>query len=112
MEQDLKEQYNEVFASADFRIANWDMHVKQSVWTFSNKNEVSAVNIDPFYEKQDTSVTTLVTTIKGHTRLEGIDFDLAYVYAHSMVCRSRHANTVVTSGRENLISIPILLKQE
>jgi len=102
MEQDLKERYSEYFASADFRIANWDMHVKQSVWIYSNKNEVSAAYIDPFYEKQDTSVTTLVTTIKGHTRLSEVAyFDAAYVYAHSDGDADLQTvpATVVESGR-------------
>ncbi len=34
MDQELKEQYNEYFVSADFPIANWDLHVKQSVWNY------------------------------------------------------------------------------
>ncbi|HSB05854.1 MAG TPA: hypothetical protein VLK23_11735, partial [Thermodesulfobacteriota bacterium] len=102
MEQELKEQFNEYFVSADFPIANWDFHVKQSVWTFSNKNKVTAAQIDPFYEKLDTNMTTLVTTIKGHTCLsDRVDFDAAYIYAHSdgKADILTLPETVVTSGR-------------
>ena len=92
MNQRLDERYNEYFVSADFPIANWDMHVKQSVWTFSNNDKISA----PDYEALDNSMTTLVTTIKGHTRLsERADFDAALVYAHS-------------EGKAELTTVPIV----
>ena len=80
MEQDLKEQVNEYFVSADFPVAGWDFHIRQSIWNYSNKDKINA----PVYEDRDESVWTYVSTIKGHTQFgERLDFDAAYIYAHS-----------------------------
>ncbi len=80
MDQELNEQYNEYFASVDFPIANWDLHVKQTVWDYSNRDRIHA----PKFEDRDESVRTYVTSVKAHTQFsERLDFDTAYVYAHS-----------------------------
>ncbi len=93
MGQDLDEQYNEYFISADFPIANWDFNVKQSLWTYFNGNKIHA----PVYQVQDSSLQTLVTNIKGHTRFsDRLDFDAAFVYAH-------------TQGTPKLTTIPAIV---
>lgn len=92
LDQDLKEQLNEVFLGANFRLGNWDLHVKQSFWSYENKNEIR----EPaqLVEKRDERVNTSVSTIKGHTRLgERWDLDAAYIYARS-------------DGRADLKSVP------
>ncbi len=79
--QDLDEVYNEYFASADFSVANVDLHVKQAYWTFENKDTMRGP-LQP--ERRDEEVDTYVSTIKGHTQLgERWDLDAGYVYAHS-----------------------------
>jgi hypothetical protein len=80
MEQNLKEQYNEYFVSADFPIGGWDLHLKQSISDYTNRDRINA----PKYENRDELVRTYVTTLRGHTQLsERLDFDAAYIYAHS-----------------------------
>jgi hypothetical protein len=92
MEQDLNEQYNEYFISADFPIANWDLHVKESYWTYNNGDKIHA----PVYQALDSSTQTLVTNVKGHTRFsDRLDFDAAFIYAH-------------TQGTSDITSVPIV----
>ena len=91
MDQELNQQYNEYFVSADFPIGGWDLHVKQSIWDYSNRDRIHA----PKFEDRDEFVRTYVTTLKGHTQFsERLDFDAAYIYAHS-------------DGDSNLNTLPI-----
>lgn len=92
LEQDLNEQLNEYFVSADFPVGNWDFHVKQSYWNFENKDEING----PQYEKRDENINNYVSTIKAHTRLgERWDLDAGYIYAHS-------------EGRADLRTVPAI----
>ena len=80
VEQELKERLNEYFISADFPIGNWDFHIKQSFWSFLNRNKTKG----PQFEERDEHVGTYVSTIKTHTRFgERWDLDAGYIYAHS-----------------------------
>ena len=80
MAQDIREQVNEYFVSAEFPLSGWDLFIKQSIWNYSNRNKIHA----PVYEDRDESVWTYVSTLKGHTQFgERWDFDAAYIYAHS-----------------------------
>lgn len=92
--QDLDEVYNEYFVSGDFSVANVDLHVKQSYWTFENKDGLGG----PFQpESRDEEVDTYVSTIKAHTQLgDRWDLDGGYIYAHS-------------EGRAILDTTPILV---
>lgn len=80
-EQDLKERINEYFVSADFPLANWDLHLKQTFWTFENRNRID----DPILlEKRKEEIDTYVSTVKGHSRLdERWELDVGYVFGHS-----------------------------
>ena len=81
-EQDLDERLNEYFVSADFPIANWDIHVKQSYWDFKNKNEMDGPENAEVRDEHVSS--TYVSTFKAHTQLgERWDLDTGYTYAHS-----------------------------
>jgi hypothetical protein len=93
-EQDLDEVFNEYFAGADFSIGKVDLHVKQSYWTFENKDSIAGP-VQP--ERRDEEVDTYVSTIKGHTQLgERWDLNAGYIYAHS-------------SGRADLETTPVLV---
>jgi len=79
--QDLDEGMNEYFISADFPIAGWNFSVKQSYWNYHNNNTIT---VPQFFEDRNENMNTLVTTVKAHTRFgERLDFDGAFVYAHS-----------------------------
>lgn len=85
--QNVDEKFREYFGSIDFPVGDWNIHIKQSVWTFDNENEIDQL-IEPglprISEKRDESVWTYVSTIKAHTRLgDRWDFDAGYVSAHS-----------------------------
>jgi hypothetical protein len=90
LDQELKEQLNEYFISADLPIGNWDLHIKQSFWNFENKNKMNG----PQFEKRDENVNTYVSTIKARTQFgDRWDLDTGYIYAHS-------------EGRANLTAVP------
>ena len=92
--QDLDEVFNEYFAGADFSIGKVDLHVKQSYWTFENKDSIAGPVQS---ERRDEEVDTYVSTIKGHTHLgERWDLNAGYIYAHS-------------SGRAHLETTPVLV---
>jgi len=79
--QDLDEGLNEYFISGDFRIGGWDFNIKESFWNYRNRNEINAPQ---FFEKRNENMDTFVSTIKAHTQFgERLDFDGAFVYAHS-----------------------------
>jgi hypothetical protein len=79
--QDLDERLNEYFVSADFPIAKWDFHVKQSFWNFESNNKLEGPQQ---LEDPDSHVNTYVSTIKAHTKFgERWDLDTGYIFAHS-----------------------------
>ena len=89
--QELDERLNEYFISADFPIANWDLHVKQAFWNFESRNRLEGPSQ---FEDPDTRVNTYVSTIKAHTKFgERWDLDTGYVFAHS-------------EGRADLLTTP------
>jgi len=90
-EEDLKERINEYFVSADFPVGNWDIHLKQTFWTFENRNSID----DPIlFEKRKEEIDTYVSNVKGHSRLsERWELDVGYVFSHS-------------EGRAHGVSIP------
>ena len=64
-----------------FRSRDWDLHIKQSIWNYLNKRQDQCAQD---YEERDEFVRTYVSTIKGHTQFgERLDFDAAFIYAHS-----------------------------
>jgi hypothetical protein len=80
-QQDLDEAFNEYFASADFSLSKVNLHVKQSYWTFDNRNTIDGPTKP---ESRDENVNTYVSTIKGNTQMgERWDFNAGYTYAHS-----------------------------
>jgi len=80
-QQDLDETFNEYFASADFSLSKVNLHVKQSFWTFDNRNTIDGPTRP---ESRDENVNTYVSTIKGNTQLgERWDLSAGYTYAHS-----------------------------
>jgi hypothetical protein len=87
--QDLDEQFQEYYCSIDFPLGGWDIHIKQSIWTFDSDNAIND-SIDSgglsqrVVEKREESVWTSVSTIKAHTHLgDRWDFDAGYIFAHS-----------------------------
>jgi hypothetical protein len=79
--QNLDERLNEYFISADFPIANWDFHVKQTYWNFENNNKMEGPQQ---FENPDSHWNTYVSTIKAHTKFgERWDLDTGYIFAHS-----------------------------
>lgn len=90
-EQDLKERFNDYFVSADFPVGNWDIHLKQSFWTYENRNRIEDSIL---IERRKEEVDTYVTTLKGHSRLsERWELDVGYAFGHS-------------EGRAHGVSIP------
>ena len=79
--EELDEGLNEYFVSGDFRLGEWDFHIKETFWNFRNKDKI---DVPGFYEKQDANMNTFVNTIKAHRQFgERLDFDGAFVYAHA-----------------------------
>ena len=90
-EQDLKERISDYFVSADFPMGNWDIHLKQSFWTYENRNRIDDSIL---FERRKEEVNTYVSTLKGHSRLsERWELDVGYVFGHS-------------EGRAHGVSIP------
>jgi len=80
MDQQIDEQINEYFVSADFPIASWDFHVKQTIWDYTDTDKIHG----PQFQNLDTFVRTYVTSLKAHTHVgERMDVDVGYTYAHS-----------------------------
>jgi hypothetical protein len=66
--QDLDERFQEYFGSIDFPLGAWDIHIKQSFWTFDSDNAIhESIDLQRVVEKRDESVWTSVSTVKAHT---------------------------------------------
>jgi hypothetical protein len=98
--QDLDEAFNEYFASADFTLSKVNLHVKQSFWTFDNRNTIDGPTRP---ESRDENVNTYVSTIKGSTQLgQRWDLSAGYTYAHSEGRADLETTPgLVTPGRNN-----------